>query len=288
MSSKIIELPLAERLRGIDENIVVSVETVTPQVATDWLRANKHNRPVRRGHVNFLASEILKGNWQVNGQSIVISHDEQVLDGQHRLLAVIEAGQQIKSLVVYGIKPEAFKTMDTGAVRTSADALFLENPEIPQHIVKASATAVKWCKLMESGNLNKVLKVSNTEVLRYVESHRSIIECARILAGYPQDARPISISCGTALFEVFQRRSQDAAALFMERLFTGVEIGADDIEYVLRIALLKNAQRTLKLPTTAKMAMCIKAWNWRRRAMPHANQNVIAVKPDDPAQVKIL
>ena len=284
----IIQLHNAVKLAGIEQNIVTSVETITPESATSWLRANRNNRPVRRSHVNFLASEILAGNWQINGQAIVIAEDEQVLDGQHRLLAVIEAGQQIQSLVVYGISGDAFKTIDTSAVRSNSDALCLHYNEMPKYIVQAAANAVKWCKRLERGNLKSTKKVSNTDIIEYVNAHPSLLECASILNSYPHDARPVAISCGTACYDIFARKSQDLASEFMRKVYTGEGIDRGDVEYILRIALMKDATRTVKLPTDAKVRMMVKAWNWRRRGMPAANPNVVTIHPNDAPEVRVL
>src|SRR6266568_3853923 len=137
MDSKIIKFPHGAKIYGSDKNIVAEVITIRPQDATEWLRCNKNNRPVRKRHVEFLAAEILAGNWQVNGQAIVIADNEEVLDGQHRLFAIIEAGKPIQSLVVYGITPEAFRTIDTGAKRTGADALALHFHDHAKYIIDA-------------------------------------------------------------------------------------------------------------------------------------------------------
>src|SRR5882724_10236142 len=113
MAPKIIQFPHAAKIYGTDRNIIAEVITITPRDATEWLRCNKNNGPLRKRHGEFLARFITSGNWQVNGKAIVIADDAQVLDGQHRLFAIIDAGKPIQSLVVYGINPEAFSTIDT-------------------------------------------------------------------------------------------------------------------------------------------------------------------------------
>jgi hypothetical protein len=276
----------ARQLYGTD--IVSEVATITPECATQWLRANKNNRPVRRRHVAFLASEILAGNWQLNGQAIVISEDEQVLDGQHRLMAIIESGRQIRTMVVYGVDKEAFKTIDTGAVRTGADALALEFPEASIGTMKAAATAVGWCKRLECGKLAHSAKIGNTETIRYVTEHPSLVRCIEQVSAYPHEARPLSIACGAALLEVFSRRSSDLAEDFIHKLYTGENITRDDVEYLLRQALIRDAQSRSKLPGAARMRMACKAWNHRRRGIPGATARVIQLRPEDPAEVKIL
>jgi hypothetical protein len=288
--TNIIQLQHAARLHGCDREIVAEVVTISPNHATTWLRANKNNRPVRRKHVEFLASEIISGNWQINGQAIVISDDEQVLDGQHRLLAVIQSGMDIQSLVVYGISPEAFRTIDTGAVRTGADALYLHFPDLGAATVKSVATAVQWCVHFDENVLTtgRKQKVSNTDIIEYVKKHSSLIQCAETLQGYPHDARPLSLGVGTALFELFCRKAPPLAEEFMHKLYTGEGISRDDAEWQLRQAFIRDAQRSAKFPMAVKVKMVVKGWNWRRRSMPSASRQVITVHPNDSPQVRIL
>jgi hypothetical protein len=288
--SNVIQLKNAAKIHGC-EGIVAEVVTISPTDATNWLRCNEHNRPVRKNHVNFLAREIRAGNWQVNGQAIVIADNEQVLDGQHRLLAIIEAGQAIKTLVVYGITPEAFSTIDTGAVRSSADALLLHFHDYPQNIVKAVATAVPWLKQLERGALRTggSSKVSNTEVIVYAQDHLSLFERAERLQSYPKDNRPMSIGVGTALYEYFARRDEEKADKFFQDVYTGENLERTDVEWVLRQAFAKDAQRiSAKLQMSIKVRMCIKAWNWRRRGMESASYQTIVVMPSEDTRLIIL
>ena len=288
--NNIIRLKHAAKLYGC-ENIIAEVVTITPAEATNWLRANEHNRPVRKNHVNFLAGEIKAGNWQLNGQAIVIADNEQVLDGQHRLMAIIEAGTPIQSLVVYGITPEAFSTMDTGAVRSGSDALCLHFHDHPIGVVKAVATAVPWVKQLERGALRSGggSRVSNTEIIRYASEHQSLFERAATLMHYPKDNRPLSVGIGTALFEMFGRKNEGQADKFFQDIFTGENLERTDVEYVLRQSFQKDAQRiTAKYPTTIKVRMTIKAWNWRRRGRgDEANFQVITVSPAEDTRLVI-
>src|SRR3954467_14111979 len=64
---------------------------VTPDLAAQWLRANTGNRPVREAHVRSLAEEITADRWKVTHQGIAFSLSGRLMDGQHRLRAVIRA-----------------------------------------------------------------------------------------------------------------------------------------------------------------------------------------------------
>lgn len=285
--AKIVQLPSSIEVWRDNKNVIAEVITITPADATSWLMCNTNNRPVRKRHVEFLAREILEGNWQVNGQAIIIAEDEQVLDGQHRLFAIIEAGKPIQSLVVYGISEEAFKTIDTGAVRTGADALSMHFKDVPNYAVKAAATAVTWCQRLERG-LAKYVRISNTDAIEYVKRHQSLIVHAETLQGFPHEARPISIGIGTALYEMFSRKDATKADEFMRRLYTGEELNRTDVEYLLRAAFMRDVQRTAKLPSDARVRMIVKGWNWRRRGHTEASRQVIAIMANDEPKVKIF
>ena len=287
--SNIIKFPNGAKIFGSTLDIVAEVITITPTDAANWLRCNKSNRPLRKSHIRFLANEIENGNWQVNGQAIVIADNEEVLDGQHRLHAIIEAGKAVQSLVIYGITPEAFRTIDTGIVRTGADALFLYFTDANHATIKAAATATQWCHRLErhSVSLGMGGKLSNTDVITYVKDHMSLLQCAETLFSYPKEARPLSVGCGTALYEMFNRKDEGGASRFMRRFYTGEDLVRTDPEYLLRNEFLKDSQRTAKYPASIRMRMVIKGWNWLRRGNCEASPNTIAIQANDSPKIII-
>lgn len=277
-------------LKGVSlgDDVVVELQTIAPKDATAWLQCNTHNRPVRRAHVKFLARQIMDGQWQLNGQAIIVADTNDILDGQHRLLAVIDAGMAIKSLVVYGITREAFKTIDTGAVRTAADALALWHPEAGGHRVKDISAAVRWLQRLEAGFYGTATKMSNTDVLEYVAAHPSIWRSAEMLAGMPHETRPLPMSCGIALLEMLSRKHKEQAAAFIHALYTGEELVRTNPEMVLRTMLLNDAKNhNKKYSGEIKMRMAVKAWNLRVRGR-EGNRQGIAVTTKDPEKYPIF
>lgn len=67
----------------------VQEEIITPETAKSWLLKNVHNRPLRDGLVTTYATDMANEQWQSNGESIKFSSEGELLDGQHRLAAVI-------------------------------------------------------------------------------------------------------------------------------------------------------------------------------------------------------
>ena len=79
-----------------------SIETITPQLAKDILANNNLNRNINATIVGHYADAISRGQWELNGEAIKIAHDGRLLDGQHRLMAVIKSDTPITTLVIRG------------------------------------------------------------------------------------------------------------------------------------------------------------------------------------------
>lgn len=107
--------------------------TITPQEATLWLDTkNHHNRPISESTVERYTQEIKAGRWKVNGQTICFGKSGNLLNGQHRLKAIIAANKSIESLVVYGIADDTFDTIDDGNKRSLADVFAVKDEYKPQ------------------------------------------------------------------------------------------------------------------------------------------------------------
>lgn len=107
------------------EKITAKVETITPEIAKTMLGENVNNRRISRDNVNLFAREIRNGEWRFNGEAIKFGKDGRLLDGQHRLLAVIAADKPLTTLVIRGLEDETQQTMDSGKTRTLGDVLTL-------------------------------------------------------------------------------------------------------------------------------------------------------------------
>ena len=97
--------------------------TISPYIAAQMLMANKKNRNINRNYVASLARDMRAGNWQDNGDSIRFGKDGVLLDGQHRLTAIVQSQVSIECLVIKDIDNEAMQTIDSGRKRTYGDRL---------------------------------------------------------------------------------------------------------------------------------------------------------------------
>lgn len=112
------------------------VVTITPEMAREMLKMNTRNRNISKERVALYAKRILKGEWKEDGQSISFDKNGRLLNGQHRLLAIIKAGKPITTVVVYDVEP-GIDTYDDQRVRRARDVAAIRGLPIQPSAVGA-------------------------------------------------------------------------------------------------------------------------------------------------------
>lgn len=94
---------------------------ITPKHAKELLELNINNRRLRSSVVTNLANAMKRGEWITTHQGIAISENGNILDGQYRLNAIIEADIPITMSVTYNLPNDSFKAIDCGLARNLED-----------------------------------------------------------------------------------------------------------------------------------------------------------------------
>lgn len=131
------------------------------------------NRPLSDQHVRRLSNQMLTGKWRYNGDTIKISNDGGILDGQHRLWAVVESKQPIETAIVRGIDREAFSTIDTlRKPRSGADVLALSGATRNRnHMSSALQWLLRWRRGILETYKAPVNRVENSDIeMLYAEN----------------------------------------------------------------------------------------------------------------------
>lgn len=156
----------------------VSIETITPAKAKRILeKQNAGNRKLRRQVVNRYVYDITHGNWKEDGSPIRFNGDGTLIDGQHRLNAVIEANRSIKSVVIKGIPSNAKSVIDTGAKRSFSDVLHYMGHKDKNQL----AAIIRWCCVYDAGDMQLKRTPSIPELLDWMESNPDIIQSAEFI-----------------------------------------------------------------------------------------------------------
>jgi len=254
-----IEQPVGNRSPYARKNITTELMEITPDIAQDMLRYNgAGNRPIRTSHVADLARAIKQGEWRITNNAIAFDVEGQVIDGQHRLLAVVRCQISIMSQVTFGLPRGTFMVIDRGKARDAGDIAGL----LGMRYYKNVGTAIKLLYQFERGTIGKSnAGPSNTEVVLLLVANRDIEFSAPV-------GRSVSflLSCGIATFchYIFAKKSKEDADNFFESLRTGDKSSAYDPVWVLRERLLREKANRAKLPRHEIVAWVIVAWNHYR------------------------
>ena len=101
----------------------ISVMEITPDLATEFLKRNTGNRAIRKRAVDQYADDLRRGNWKLTHQGVAVSPDGRLLDGQHRLSAIVQSGVAAQMVVALDVPESAYLVIDRGKPRLLADAL---------------------------------------------------------------------------------------------------------------------------------------------------------------------
>lgn len=96
---------------------------LSPNLAQIMLSRNDGNRRVKAGNLNRLMRDISAGRFVLNGETIIVSANGEVNDGQHRCLAVLLTGRTVKTVMTFGVSRESMRTVDIGEKRQAKDRL---------------------------------------------------------------------------------------------------------------------------------------------------------------------
>lgn len=237
--------------------MLVELRTITPEMAKAMLQKNTKNRPVRSSQVKRLAQEIIDGRWKVNGDTIRFEEDV-LVDGQHRLLAIVKAGKAIETLVVEGLETNVFQTIDIGVKRSPGDTLAVEGCSNSKEL----ATMLTLIERYMTGQCLSKKHYTNAEVLAL---HKKYPDAKDFMAKCHHGKKLITRSLLMACNYLFAKKDPEKAEWFIKSLVSGKDISDKDAVYLLRERLMRNALSKSKLSTPYVFALVIKAWNADRQ-----------------------
>ncbi len=266
---------------------------ITPEVAEQLLGKNTHNRNLRKSHVSEYAEAMRTGNWLFDGTPFRIGVNGVLLDGQHRLHAIIESGTTQKGVILRGLDPVSQFVTDTGSKRSFADALTLSGEKDATNIASVATALFVWDKggsaarsarggigVPSSASAEyraRNIAPSIPQLLSYFQLHAEEIRGATALARNVRKSVPLTTKVAGLTYAVFSRIDQDDADDFFSLLQTGENLSAKDPILILRNRLIADFANRAVTPPHLTLAYIIKAWNFWRDG---AEISIIRYKPN--------
>lgn len=256
---------MVRKLSAVEEPEVearVTVMYVTPALAKDWLKKNiARNRKVVPGLVLKYAEDIRAGNWRLNGSTIVMGQSGEIIDGQHRLLAVIEAGREIRTMVAHGIPNDAFETVDSGRRRQPSDVLSILGYGNTTQLAALASMWLWWEKYQRVANPGSQYAAPTTqEIVACVGAHH-----ADFLEAIGKTSPMRKLFGGASIHAFYWLKlgeiDKSDRDFFFERLGDGQALVIGDAIYALRQALLNMRARNRVLTPELMGGLIVKGWN---------------------------
>jgi len=238
---------------------------ITVEYAKELLERNsKNQRPLRQYHVKRLSTIMKNGDWQpLNGDTIVVDTDNRVIDGQYRLNAVIDSGCVITTLLVTGVSPEAYYSIDLqGKTRNMSDVLAIEGYKNANKL--AASLKLIWLYRRGICGYYGFWKTPSTQELERVlkEDEDAIVRSVK----FSSTANKV-LSPGPAgfLHFIFSEKDPGQADKFFRALASGIGFTKRDPVRLLRDRLMADKGAKAKLRTHDKLGLAVVAWNSVRK-----------------------
>jgi hypothetical protein len=223
-----------------------AIGLTTEYLVTTLLAMNVGNRHVRKSHVQFLVDTIHRGNWTLVPNGIGVTRTGLLIDGQHRLMAIAEAGYPaLPVLVMFGLDPAVAAAIDLGLRRSIADLMHFAfgHPEMTGQMI---AVTRSWAE--NTGLTKPGLRHHADDVASWYMTIQPALENVFAIAGA---SRRLPAPTLAAIIHRLHRVPDDRRPLtFLEGLLSGANLGENSP--VLRLIKYLNDTRPASGQTQAQ------------------------------------
>ncbi|GAA5137513.1 hypothetical protein GCM10023213_14380 [Prosthecobacter algae] len=195
---------------------------VSPEMARLWLLNNFNNRKVSMDTVRSYAREMVNNKWIPTHQGIAFNSRDELIDGQHRLMAIEMSGETVRMLVTFGLPTRVENTrmtgmdaVDRGKTRTVADQLKI------QHGLKGGSILAGICaRLAGICSPERTRRLTVGEVLDIHEAFEEAVDW--VIANRPKahGLKQVGVLAGFA-FALAVDGTDGAVAEMFDQLVTG-------------------------------------------------------------------
>lgn len=266
----------------------INIETITPESAKLYLGHNTNNRNISKIKVKEYLEQMLRGQWRLSTDAIAFDTDGVLINGQHRLIALIEYGKPLQFLVGRNYKRETFSIIDTGKNRTAGDVLQVNGVKNSKNIASIIRRRfnLKENKLAlnnkDGGGVHFGPKnLNNQEVLdEYMKRQNfydTLIKNVHIIY---QSSKILNMSetAGIISYLVIDLGYEyDKALFFFQEISSVKESNSKTLESI-RVKLLKDKLSNKRMTQQYRQGLIIKAWNY------YKSGKEISVYTYDPAK----
>ena len=266
-------MALADQVTNLDELIRTTPEGQPSEVMTISVDLNRyiletynlHNQNTRPGKIKRFAQCHMDGDWKLTGDTVKFGLNCELLDGQNRLRGALQADAPLRTYVVFGVDPDAFRVLDTGTVRTGGDTFQVAG--VPSADLAGKAT--RWLMIFGTEDVNRGIVIPNSDLFEHYQKRVNKDLLQQSIAQARKISRAIPPGTLAAMLYLFERKDAKLARIF-----------AHDLEKETRggrtlMTRLRNLRRDNggRLNEKYATAFTVMMWNgYRQGALPRGNQ----------------
>jgi hypothetical protein len=254
-------------------SITSRVETITPERAENLLAKAKgfmdqhglRQRTMKPSKVAEYARAMQTSEWQLNGEAVILDKHGIVKDGQHRLKACVQAKVQFETVVVQGVEPEVFRTIDTGSGRSASDVLTISGYKNTSTLASALQYLAQYLhngnRITEWESRNRA-RPTKAQLLDLLERHPRVSDfCAKVHAA--RIVCPMGLAA--MLWYVMDQKDPLLAETFWDSLFKGEGLQRGDPMLALRQRLIRDRTQRPTPLVSSTAELIVRTWNSVRK-----------------------
>lgn len=227
-----------------DQTIRVTVENITPEQAKDYLKTQQLNRNPNKLRISEYADRMQKNQWVIS-QPITFDSDGCLIDGQHRLLAIVKFGFPVTFSVMRGLPKSSASVFDIGQKRTVAQVARIqgvttlrmtERVGILNAAILGSKLKLRTKKAESERNLsNLIFSDSNARspqtMIALAEKYKDGLDFSLSRYGGTRTSNFVGnlSSVKAAVFRAYYNENRQRLSEFLEVFYTGfVKVSTED------------------------------------------------------------
>lgn len=219
------------------------MQTITPAKAAEMLQANTSNRPVSKRVVQTFSDAMKRGEWKVTHQGVAIDTNGKLVDGQHRLAAIIEADMPVEITVFTDVPADTFDVLDTGKRRNAADVLAIEGEQSTLQLAAMLRTVWLYDNRRDMNWSGGGASVSNQQILETLEANPTIRAYVAIGERLANEVGLIKSAGGAASYLLSRVNSEKKLQPWFDGVIDGAGLEKGDARLRFRNHMLGLARR---------------------------------------------
>lgn len=263
-----------DKLCPIGEQKIVST-FVTPDMAIEALSANTNNRKVMPRRVALLVAEIESSRWCETGNTIKFSRDGELIDGQHRLHAIVKSGIGLRLNVALGLDPDTKPIVDAIMPRKASENIHIAGYANATTLGSLTRLAIPYFRGDNPFSYRGTRAFAFGEIKEWIEDNSDCHAAATSAISLKQ-IMPISVAAFCLL--VFRRLDAELSEEWRVKMQTGAGLIEGSTWHLLRRRLEADRMSRKKEAPEQTCGVCFLAWNAKRKGR---ELGVIRYVPDE-------